>query len=330
MVVNAPTSNIVSAAELAVALLLACARNIAPANHGAQGRPVEALEVHRRRAGRQDRRRRRPRPHRAPRRAAPLGVRREADRLRPLRPARPRRAARRPHGHPRRAARRVRLHHRPPAEDPGDRRPHRRGGAAQGQADRAHRQRRARRDRRRAGAVRRPQGGPRRRRRPRRVRQGAVHRLAALRVRDRRGHTAPRRVHGRGAGEGRHRRGPLGAPRARRRARAGRRQRPGRFDRRGRAPRHRRWPRSSAASPPRWPTAPLQAVEVEVLGEIAEHDVKILELSALKGVFSDARQRAGVLRQRAGPRRRARRRGVAHDRRRERELPQRWCASASP
>jgi D-3-phosphoglycerate dehydrogenase len=32
MVVNAPTSNIVSAAELAVALLLACARNIAPAN----------------------------------------------------------------------------------------------------------------------------------------------------------------------------------------------------------------------------------------------------------------------------------------------------------
>ena len=32
MVVNAPTSNITSAAELAVGLLLACARNIAPAN----------------------------------------------------------------------------------------------------------------------------------------------------------------------------------------------------------------------------------------------------------------------------------------------------------
>src|SRR3954462_6269159 len=32
MVVNAPTSNIVSAAELAVALLLASARNVAPAN----------------------------------------------------------------------------------------------------------------------------------------------------------------------------------------------------------------------------------------------------------------------------------------------------------
>ena len=32
--------------------------------------------------------------------------------------------------------------------------------------------------------------------------------------------------------------------------------------------------------------APVQAVEVEVLGEIVEHDVKILELAALKGLFS--------------------------------------------
>jgi D-3-phosphoglycerate dehydrogenase len=31
---------------------------------------------------------------------------------------------------------------------------------------------------------------------------------------------------------------------------------------------------------------PVEAVEVVVLGEVAEHDVKILELSALKGVFS--------------------------------------------
>ncbi|MBK9475479.1 MAG: phosphoglycerate dehydrogenase [Tetrasphaera sp.] len=37
MVVNAPTSNITSAAELAVALLLACARNIAPANTSLKG-----------------------------------------------------------------------------------------------------------------------------------------------------------------------------------------------------------------------------------------------------------------------------------------------------
>jgi D-3-phosphoglycerate dehydrogenase len=37
MVVNAPTSNITSAAELAVGLLLACARNIAPANQALKG-----------------------------------------------------------------------------------------------------------------------------------------------------------------------------------------------------------------------------------------------------------------------------------------------------
>ena len=37
MVVNAPTSNIISAAELAVGLLLATARNIAPANEALKG-----------------------------------------------------------------------------------------------------------------------------------------------------------------------------------------------------------------------------------------------------------------------------------------------------
>lgn len=37
MVVNAPTSNVTSAAELAVGLLLACARNIAPANQSLKG-----------------------------------------------------------------------------------------------------------------------------------------------------------------------------------------------------------------------------------------------------------------------------------------------------
>ena len=37
MVVNAPTSNITSAAELAVGLLIACARNIAPANEALKG-----------------------------------------------------------------------------------------------------------------------------------------------------------------------------------------------------------------------------------------------------------------------------------------------------
>lgn len=54
------------------------------------------------------------------------------------------------------------------------------------------------------------------RRRSRRVREGALHGLAAVRVRPGRLHPAPRCLHRRGAGEGRYRRRPLGAPRARR------------------------------------------------------------------------------------------------------------------
>ena len=50
MVVNAPTSNIVSAAEHAVGLLLAVARNVPQAAASLQGRAVEAVRVHRRRA----------------------------------------------------------------------------------------------------------------------------------------------------------------------------------------------------------------------------------------------------------------------------------------
>ena len=77
MVVNAPTSNIVSAAEQAVALLLAGARNVAAANASLQ-RGGGSGRVDRRRGGRQDRRRRRPRPDR--RRCSPSGCRRSAPR----------------------------------------------------------------------------------------------------------------------------------------------------------------------------------------------------------------------------------------------------------
>ena len=91
MVVNAPTSNIVSAAEHAIALLLA----VGPAHPGrrrgaAGGASGSAVQVHRRRAGRQDRRRRRPRPDRrswSPQRLAAFGVR--LHRLRPVRRSRP-------------------------------------------------------------------------------------------------------------------------------------------------------------------------------------------------------------------------------------------------
>ena len=58
----------------------------------------------------------------------------------------------------------------------------------------------------------------------------------ALRLRPGRRHPAPRCLHRRGAGEGRHRRRAVRTARAGRRAGPGRRQRPGRRDRRGRTP----------------------------------------------------------------------------------------------
>ncbi len=171
MVVNAPTSNITSAAELAVALDARRGPQHQPRARGAARRRVEAVEVQRHRALREDRRHRRPRPHRRARRAAALGLRHERDRLRPLRAGRPRRADGCAPGRPGHAARRVGLHVRAPAEDAGDPRPDRRRRAAQGQARAGARQRRPRRHRRRDRALRRPQGGARRRRRHRRVRR---------------------------------------------------------------------------------------------------------------------------------------------------------------
>ena len=83
-------------------------------------------------------------------------------------------------------------------------------------AARPDRQCRAGRDRRRAGAVQRAEGGPGRRRGPGRVHAGALYGLRALPVRPGRVHPAPRRLDGRGAGEGGHRGRQVGAPRARR------------------------------------------------------------------------------------------------------------------
>ena len=85
MVVNAPQSNIVSAAEHTMALLLAQARNVPQAHAALEGRPVGAPPVGGRRAGRQDARHRRPRPHRQAGRPAGAGLRHAARRLRPVR-----------------------------------------------------------------------------------------------------------------------------------------------------------------------------------------------------------------------------------------------------
>jgi D-3-phosphoglycerate dehydrogenase len=72
-----------------------------------------------------------------------------------------------------------------------------------------------------------------------RLRHRAMHRLAAVRARLRRRHPAPGREYRRGAGEGGSRRRSLGAPRAGRRAGPRCGQRPGWRDRRGRPARHR-------------------------------------------------------------------------------------------
>ena len=88
MVVNAPTSNILSVAEQAMALLLAQARNIPQAHAAAGGRALGALQVGGRRAARQGARRGRAGPGRLAGGPAGARLRHGADRLRPVRLAR--------------------------------------------------------------------------------------------------------------------------------------------------------------------------------------------------------------------------------------------------
>ena len=87
MVVNAPQSNILSAAEQAMALLLAQARNTPQAHAALVAGQVGALEVGGRRAPRQDPRRRRPGPDRRARR--PAGPRLRHAARRPTTPSSP-------------------------------------------------------------------------------------------------------------------------------------------------------------------------------------------------------------------------------------------------
>ena len=70
IVVNAPQSNVVTAAEHTFALLLSLARKIPQAHASLTGTQVGALEVQRRRGLREDARDRRLRPHRPARRSA--------------------------------------------------------------------------------------------------------------------------------------------------------------------------------------------------------------------------------------------------------------------
>ena len=90
IVVNAPQSNVLSAAEQTIALLMACARNLAAGPRRPQGRRVDQGQVGqgRRRGARQDAGHHRPRPHRVPRRRGRPRPRHERARLRPVRPGR--------------------------------------------------------------------------------------------------------------------------------------------------------------------------------------------------------------------------------------------------
>ena len=133
----------------------------------------------------------------------------------------------------------VRLHHDPHAEDARDHGDDRRGSVEEDEEDRVHRQCRPRwadrrgRSRRRAHQERHRRGGSRR------LRQRAADRLEAARPAQHRGDAAPRRLDRRSAGEGGGVGGAIGAARARRRTGAGCRQRRRRSHRPVRAPRHR-------------------------------------------------------------------------------------------
>ena len=167
-----------------MALLLAQARNVPQAHAALTAGPLGALALGGRRAGRQDARHRRARPHRQARR--PAGHWPSACGSSPTT------RSSRPSGPGRWASscstldqpgRRGRLPHHPPAEDARDRRAHRRASCWPRPSRAADHQRGPRRHRRRGGPGRRHPRRVSRRRRPRRVRHRADHRVAAVRAR---------------------------------------------------------------------------------------------------------------------------------------------------
>ena len=132
---------------------------------------------------------------------------------------------------------------------------------------------------------------------------------------------APRRLHRRGPGEGRHRRGQVGAPRARRRAGPRRGQRPGRRHRRGRPSRH---PAHREARPRLHRAGRRGRPAARRRGPRRDHRVRRQGARAgrAQGRLHRHRRGAGLLRQRAAARGRARHRGAPGDRGREPRPPQ--------
>ena len=200
IVANAPQSNVITAAEHTVALMLALARNVPQAHAALDGRPLGALEVGRvevyektlgllgfGRIGQL-----------VAARAQGFGMHVVA--FDPFVSAARFRELGVEKASPPTSCTRGGLHLDPPAEDARDRALARRRGARQVPRRRAHHQLRARR----AGRRRRAQGRARLRegrgRRARRLHARAGHRPPAVRLPQRRRHTAPRGLDDRGAG----------------------------------------------------------------------------------------------------------------------------------
>ena len=306
MVVNAPTSNILSVAEQAMGLLLAQARNI-PQAHAAlvAGRwersKWEGVELHGKvlgvvglgRAG-----------SLVAQRALAFGMR-----LLGLRPLHLGRAGQ---GHGGRAAlargalRRVRLHLDPHPQDARDGRPGRPRPAGQGQAGHPHRQHGTRGHHRRGGAGR---GDPRRgggRGRRSTSSPPSRRRVAPLRAGVGGGHPAPRRLDRGGPGQGRHHHRRAG------RAGPGRRVRPLRGERgrhrgvRGRCGPSWPWPSSWAAFFACLHDGLPDRLDIEYQGDLAGRGHRHPHPLGAEGVVRLDHRGAGLLRERPAAGRRAR------------------------
>jgi D-3-phosphoglycerate dehydrogenase len=187
VVANAPQSNVVTAAEHTMALLLALARNV-PQAHASLTAALGALEVLRRRADGQDARHPGLRAHRPARRPARAGLRHARRRLRPVRGAERYRELGVEQAEPPTSLRRSRLPHAAPAQDARDRGLARRRGAGQVQGRRARAQRRPRPARSSTRTSQAALDSARSRRRARRLPLRADHRAPALRLPQRHRH----------------------------------------------------------------------------------------------------------------------------------------------
>ncbi len=180
MVINAPQSNIISAAEHTMTLIMSLCRHIPDAVDTTAPGALGPQELRGSGTVPQDHGHPGPGPHRHAGGRALLRLRHAGHRLRPLHLHRQGpEAGGGDQGEPGRVPGGGRLHHRPPAQEPGDPSHDRGGRIRQDEARRVHLQRGARGDHRRGGAGRGAGVRQAGRGRPRRVREGAPVRRTA-------------------------------------------------------------------------------------------------------------------------------------------------------